>query len=569
MPLDRRELLAAVAAVGVGPLAFQRAVAAEAERFDDEKKEPVKLDKVTAEMVQNAEWVAGITLTDDDRKAVAGALTRSLGTLAAVRKTPLPNAVAPAVLFHPAPSLPASPRRGTVTPRIPTVQRPESDDDLAFLSVVELAELIRTKKLSSVELTKVCLARLKKYDPALLCVVTLTEDLAMKQAEAADKELASGKYRGPLHGIPWGAKDLIAYPGHKTTWGAAHYKEQDLGDAKATVAKKLDDAGAVLVAKLTLGALAMGDQWFGGMTRNPWNVKTGSSGSSAGSCSAVAAGLVPFAIGSETLGSIVSPSRTCGTTGLRPTFGRVSRAGCMTLCWTMDKIGPICRSVEDAAVVFAAIHGADPADPTAVTRPFDWPGQVKLDGLKVGYIDGSRKADDRPELKALKELGVKLVPVKLPGQEAGQIVSTILNAECTAAFDELPRAGVRDGYGRGWRGTFQEGQFITAVEYIRANRLRTQLMQKMAAVMETVDVYVTDPISDLRVTNLTGHPSVCLPNGLSKGQGGVEMPMALVFTGRLYEETTLLAVAHAYQTATGHHTKRPPMEKVTKENAGL
>jgi Asp-tRNA(Asn)/Glu-tRNA(Gln) amidotransferase A subunit family amidase len=562
MSLDRRDLFTAVAALGIGSTAFHRTIAAEVIHADDEKKEP--LTKITDEMVKNAEWVAGITLTDEDRKSVAASLTNSLGRFNAVRKTPLPNSVAPALLFYPAPNLPAVAGRGIVTPPKLDAQKPESDDDLAFASVATLAELVRTKKVSSVELTKLALARLKKYDPALLCVVSLTEEWAMKQAKAADEEIAAKKYRGPLHGIPWGAKDLIAYPGSKTTWGAAHYKEQNLGDAKATVAKKLDEAGAVLVAKLTLGALAMGDQWYGGMTRNPWNVKTGSSGSSAGSCSAVAAGLVPFAIGSETHGSIVSPSRTCGVTGLRPTFGRVSRAGCMTLCWTMDKIGPITRSVEDAALVFGAIHGTDPLDPTTVNHPFDWPCQKKLADLKVGYVEGRQAVDERPELKVLKELGVKLVPITLPTLDADRILSTILNAECTAAFDELPRGGIRDGYGRAWRGTFQAGQFITAVEYIRANRLRTQLMQKMAAVMEQVDVYVSG--NDLPITNLTGHPSVCVPNGFTKARGDIDMPVGLVFTGRLYDETTLLAVAHAYQTTTGHHTKRPPMDQVTKEN---
>jgi Asp-tRNA(Asn)/Glu-tRNA(Gln) amidotransferase A subunit family amidase len=567
MPLDRRELFTAVAALGVGTASFHRAVASEAAQLDDEKKEPEKLTKITDEMVKNAEWVAGITLTDDDRKSVAAALTRSLNTMNAVRKTPLPNAVAPALHFIPGGITTAKADRGTVTSPKLDAKKPEADDDLAFASVATLAELVRTKKVSSVELTKLALARLKKYDPALLCVVSLTEELALKQAETADQEIAAGKYRGPLHGLPWGAKDLIAYPGYKTTWGAEHYKGQEFGDAKATVAQKLDQAGAVLVAKLTLGALAMGDQWFGGMTRNPWNVKQGSSGSSAGSCSAVSAGLVPFAIGSETLGSIVSPSTRCGVTGLRPTFGRVSRAGCMTLCWSMDKLGPICRSVEDAVLVFGAIHGADPLDPPSVDRPFDWPGTAKLKGLKVGYVEGQRKAEERAELKVLKELGCELVPITLPQQDAMRIVSTILDAECSTAFDELPRGGVRDGYGAAWRGTFQRGQFITAIEYIRANRLRSELMRKMADVMAKVDVYVSG--NDLQITNLTGHPSVCLPNGLVKGNGGVETPTALVFTGRLYDETTLMGVSHAYQTATGHHLKRPPMDQVTKENAGL
>ena len=312
----------------------------------------------------------------------------------------------PAFRFDPTPGEPPyTGPRGTVEPPKMELAKPGTDDDLAFLPLAKLAHLVRTKQVSSVELTKLYLDRLKKYDPALLCVVSLTEELALKQAKQADEEIAAGKYRGPLHGIPWGAKDLIAYPGYKTTWGAGPYKDQTL-DTKATVAKRLEEAGAVLVAKLTLGALAMGDQWFGGMTRNPWNVKEGSSGSSAGSAAAVAAGLVGFAIGSETLGSIVSPCTRCGVTGLRPTFGRVSRHGCMTLSWTMDKLGPIARSVEDCALVFGAIHGADGLDPTAVDRPFDWPAKKGPKGLKVGYFETKKSPDERKELKMLKDLGV-------------------------------------------------------------------------------------------------------------------------------------------------------------------
>lgn len=565
MTVDRRHLFRLLAAAGVGTAPFQRALAAEVEREDPK---PADLPKaVTAEMVERAEWVAGITLTDDQRKEVAAELTDLLRPLTLVRQEVLPNALPPAFQFNPAPKLaPTAAGRGTVTPPTPDVKKPKDDEDLAFLGVVELSELLRTKQVTSVELTKLSLARLKKYDPALLCVVTLTEELALKQAAAADKEIAAGKRRGPLHGIPWGAKDLIAVPGFPTTWGAERYKEQKF-DTAAKVYDLLEKAGAVLVAKLTLGALALGDQWFGGMTRNPWNVKTGSSGSSAGSSAAVAAGLVPFAVGSETLGSIVSPSRTCGVTGLRPTFGRVSRAGCMTLSWTMDKIGPIARSVEDAALVLGAIHGRDPDDPASVDRPFDWPGKVKLADLTVGYTETRQKADDRAELKALKDLGAKLVPVSLPNSPGLSALRVILDAECAAAFDELPRKGIADGYGKFWGATFRAGQFVTAVDYLRAMRLRTQLMDKMAEVMAKVDLYVCPAGSDLLVTNMTGHPTVCVPNGLRKVQG-VDMPVGLTFTGRLYGETELLAVAKAYQEATGFHTKRPPMEQVTKENAG-
>jgi Asp-tRNA(Asn)/Glu-tRNA(Gln) amidotransferase A subunit family amidase len=558
MSLDRRNLFRLIAAAGVGTLPFQRALAVEVSR-EDEKKQPEAPKAITAEMVEQAEWVAGITLTEAERKAVAATLTRGLTSLTAARKTDLPNSVPPAMHFNPAPELaPSTAGRGTVTPPKLDAKKPATDEDLAFAGVTELAALVRTKQVTSVELTKLSLARLKKYDPTLLCVVTLTEELALKQAEAADKEIAAGKYRGPLHGLPWGAKDLIAVPGYPTTWGAERYKGQKF-DATAAVAQKLADAGAVLVAKLTLGALAMGDQWFGGMTRNPWNTKTGSSGSSAGSCSAVAAGLVPFAVGSETLGSIVSPSRTCGVTGLRPTFGRVSRAGCMTLSWSMDKLGPITRSAEDAALVFGAIHGRDPADPTSVDRPFDWPGEVKLKELTVGYLETRQKADERAELKVLKDLGVKLVPVELPSKLPLDFMKLVLDVECAAAFDELPRQAIADGYGRFWGNTFRAGQFVSGVEYLRAMRLRTLLIQQMADLFKGIDLYVCAAGADLVHTNLSGHPTVCVPNGLRK-QGEVEMPTALTFTGRLFEETKLLAVAKGYQEATGHHLKRPPLD---------
>jgi Asp-tRNA(Asn)/Glu-tRNA(Gln) amidotransferase A subunit family amidase len=552
---SRRELLKALGTLGVGSAVFQRAVAAQAE----------KASGVTAEMIQQAEWISGITLTDEARKSILGGVNQVMRQFEAMRKEPLPNAVPPALAFIPGPWLPPPERqaRETVEPiRATAPKRPDSDDDLAFLPVTALAALVRTRQVSSMELTKLYLARLRKYDPALKCVVNLTEDVALKQAEAADREIAAGRYRGPLHGIPWGAKDLIAYPGYKTTWGAAPYKQQTL-DTKASVARKLEEAGAVLVAKLTLGALAMGDLWFGGMTRNPWDVRQGSSGSSAGSSSAVVAGLVGFAIGSETLGSIVSPCTRCGATGLRPTFGRVSRAGCMALAWSMDKLGPIARSVEDCALVFGAIHGADGLDPAAVDRPFAWPSRRDLSGLKVGYVEGRKPAGEREDLKVLRELGVQLVPIKMPEKYPVGALHVILDAEAAAVFDDLTRRGVTEGLNT-WPRTFRAGQFIPAVEYLRANRIRSLLMQEMAKLMEQVDLYVGG--NDLLITNLTGHPTAVMPNGFRQ-QDGAEVPNAITFTGRLYGETELLAVAHAYQQATGFHLKRPPMDKVTAENA--
>jgi Asp-tRNA(Asn)/Glu-tRNA(Gln) amidotransferase A subunit family amidase len=542
MTPDRRQLFRTLAALGIGSTTFQRAIAAHASEAPK---------AITAEMVKDAEWVAGITLSDAERKAVAQSLTRALRGFAEARKVKLPNSVPPALRFDPAPGLPPyhGPRGNVQAPTV-ELKKPASDEDLAFLPVTKLAHLLRTRQISSLELTKLYLDRLHKYDAALKCVVTFTDDLALKQAKRADAEIAAGKYRGPLHGIPWGAKDLIAYPGYKTTWGAGHFKEQVL-DTKATVAKRLDDAGAVLVAKTTLGALAMGDEWFGGKTRNPWNIKQGSSGSSAGSAATVAAGLVGFAIGSETHGSIVSPATRCGATGLRPTYGRVSRAGCMTLSWSMDKLGPLARSVEDCALVFGAIHGADGQDASAVDRPFNWPCAKPLTELRVGYFAG-KNAD---AVKVLKQLGVRLVPIMLPNKLPLDALGTMLGVEAAAAFDDLTRTGVSEGIGH-WATTFRRGQFVTAVEYLRANRIRTLVMREMAKLMETVDLYVGG--DDSLLTNLTGHPTICVPNGFTKS-GGVTVPKAITFTGRLYGETELLAIAHAYQEATGFHRKRPPM----------
>jgi Asp-tRNA(Asn)/Glu-tRNA(Gln) amidotransferase A subunit family amidase len=554
--LNRRHVLAVLASLGIGTPVFQRALAADAD----------KPSGVTLDMVRQAEWIAGLTLSDTDRQAILNGLTQAQRDYTALRALSLPNDVPLALSFVPGPWLPpAAPGRGRVEPaRAQRPKKPEAADDLAFLPVTALAGLLRTRQVSSTELTKLYLERLKKYDPALRCVVTLTEELALKQAEQADKEIAAGRYRGPLHGVPWGAKDLIACPGYKTTWGAAPYKEQRL-EQKATVVKRLEEAGAVLVAKLSLGALAQGDRWFGGMTRNPWNPRAGSSGSSAGSASATTAGLVGFALGSETLGSIISPCSVCGTTGLRPTFGRVSRHGCMTLAWSMDKIGPLARSVEDCALVLGAIHGHDGLDASAVERPFAWPAERELKTLRVGYFEGNTPEKDREELRVLRDLGVSLVPLKPPSKYPPSALRFILNAEAATAFDEVTRKGITEGLNT-WPATFRQGQFVPAVEYLRANRIRTLLMREMAELMNQVDLYVGGWMQELMVTNLTGHPTVVLPNGMRKIRE-VDVPRPLTFTGRLYGESELLAVAHAYQEATGHHRKRPPMEKVTAENA--
>jgi Asp-tRNA(Asn)/Glu-tRNA(Gln) amidotransferase A subunit family amidase len=554
---DRRQVLRRLAGLGVGSAVFQRALAAGAEQAGT----------VTPEMIRQAEWVAGLSLTEGQRQAILGDVRKALRDFTAMRAVHVDHGVPPAVSFHPRPFLQGGEGqgRGAVELSRPGApRRPASAEDLAFLPVTALAELVRTGQVTSVELTKLYLERLRKHDPVLHCVVTLTDELALKQAERADREIAAGRYRGPLHGVPWGAKDLIAVAGYKTTWGAAPFKDRTL-DETATVARRLEDAGAVLVAKLSLGALAWGDQWFGGMTRNPWDPRQGSSGSSAGSASAVAAGLVGFAIGSETYGSIVSPCSRCGATGLRPTFGRVSRAGCMTLSWSMDKLGPIARSVEDCALVFGAIHGADGLDPSVVDRPFHWPPRRDLRTLRVGYVQGRAGAKDRPELKVLRELGVQLVPIKLPDKYPVQALNLILDVEAATVFDDLLRRGVTGGVNN-WPIVWRTAQLVPGVEYLRANRIRTLLMRAMDEVMEKVDLYVGG--GDLLVTNLTGHPTVVLPNGFrpltlpsppgEEGRVRGETPTAITFTGRLFGEVELLAVAQAYQEATGFHLRRPP-----------
>ncbi|MDR3619758.1 MAG: amidase [Paludisphaera borealis] len=556
--LRRRTVLKGLAALGAGSVPFRRALSAQA----------AEAGAVTPEMVAQAEWIAGLKLTDDERKEVAQSVRDSLNRFEALRNCEVGFDVAPALQFNPAPGLrPAVGvnRNQAVAIAGPSPARPADDEALAFLPVTRLAALVRSRQVTSVELTKLYLGRLKRFDPILKCVVALTEKLAFEQAARADAEIASGTYRGPLHGIPWGAKDLIAYPGYPTTWGAPQFRDRVV-DQKATVAARLDEAGAVLVAKLSMGALAMGDQWFGGKTRSPWDPRRGASGSSAGSASAVAAGLVGFAIGSETLGSIISPCQACGASGLRPTFGRVSRYGCMSLSWSMDKIGPIARSVEDCALILDAIHGHDGLDPTAVDQPFAWPSVTAFERLRIGVpdVEGNGKpAEERDAVKTLRALGFETVPVKLSTKYPSGAVALMLGVEAATVFDELTRNHVSEGLNE-WPETFRQGQFTPAVEYLRAARVRTLLMRDMARLFEQVDLFVGWGRPDLTITNLTGHPSVVFPGGF-RDRDGRPAPGSVVLTGRLYDESTILAVAHAYQEATGDHHARPPLERFLAE----
>lgn len=536
--------------------------------------------EITTATVAAAEEIAGLSFDEEQRKLLVDRLKQQGKNLEQLHALPLDNAVAPALVFVPdvPPRAPAAVRTRRVTPAA-LAARPADPEQLAFLPVAELSNLVRRRLVSARELAELSLDRLKRLDPRLQCVVSLTEERARKQADLLDAELKHGRWRGPLHGMPWGAKDLLATKGYRTTWGAQPFKEQVI-DADATVVQRLDTAGAVLVAKLTLGELAQGDSWFGGVTKNPWKLDQGSSGSSAGPASATAAGCVSFAIGSETLGSISSPSTRCGATGLRPTFGRVPRTGAMALSWSMDKLGPIARSVEDCALVFDAIRGTDGLDLTVRDFPFSWDATRGLEGIRVGYFHEAfdlpvtdpkdekktlhaTKPFDDAALDVLRKLGVRLVPVKIP-DGAYDAMRLILLAEAGAAFDELTRSGrdkeLKNQGPFDWPGTFRTSRFIPAVDYINANRARTLAIQAWNRLFAQVDVIVTptqyDGVSQLVATNLTGHPAVILPNGF-RADG---TPVSLTFLAGLFDETRLLAVAHAYQRATTFHLKHPELK---------
>lgn len=532
-------------------------------------KEDKKQDNpVKKRDIATAESLFGLEFTDAERDSMLGPVNRNLESFHAIHEFSLENRVFPALVFNPIPDgfLPDLESRPIEWPLPEEVLLPENRNELAFFSVAELSLLIRTGKISSLELTRFFLDRLEKYSDTLECLVTLTPGVAIEQARQADKEISSGRYRGPLHGIPYGIKDLFAYPGHPTSWGAMPYKEQVL-DEKATVILKLEEAGAVMLGKLTLGALAMGDVWFGGKTRNPWNLEEGSSGSSAGSASATAAGLVPFAIGTETWGSIVSPSTRCGVTGLRPTFGSVSRAGGMALSWSMDKAGPICRSALDCGLVFQAIFGVDPADPATLDIPFNYAPITQLETLKIAYLDflfgedQGNRSNDSLTLEKFKEMGVEPEPISLPDDIPVDALSIILSVESAAAFDELTRSNrddllVRQGR-YAWPNNFREARMIPAVEYIQANRIRNLLINRMNVLFRDYDVIIapTQGGDQSLMTNLTGHPCLVMPNGFNeKGS-----PTSICLLGNLFDEGTLIEVARHYQLATAHEAMHPPL----------
>ncbi|MGA2672362.1 MAG: amidase [Terracidiphilus sp.] len=591
---------------------------------------PAELAKITPEMLDQAAALAGVgPFTPEQKKMMLDGLNDQRGSYEAIRALKLPNSVPPAFVFHPLPA--AKPPESDCKEPPPLsmwtdcggpgcgywLKEPKSIEELAFATVGTLGSLLMYGKITSLALTKMYLARLKRYDSKLHFVITLTEERALAQAKAADAEIAAGKYRGPLHGIPWGAKDLLTVKGYPTTWGAGGFEHQSF-DEDATVVQRLDAAGAVLVAKFSLGALAMGDKWFGGRTRNPWNMEQGSSGSSAGSASAVSAGCVAFAIGSETLGSISSPSTRCGVTGLRPTFGFVPRTGAMALSWTMDKLGPIARCAEDCALVLNIIHGPDGKDTSVAPADFRWEPGMAWERLRIGYLKSEfdplaplklaepkpnetsdekqkreeantakkesrarRDYDRRYELSALDKLrsmGVQLIPVELPKLPYDAMVP-LLTAEAAAAFDDLTLSGrdrlLTEQGVEDWPNAFRIARYYPAVEYIQANRARTLAIQQLSALFEQVDIVVT-PSTDtqLMATNLTGHPALIVPNGLRGADapkppaiddgnhddiGGPGTPVSLTFLAGHYQDAKLAAFAHAYQQATGFHKLHPKL----------
>jgi Asp-tRNA(Asn)/Glu-tRNA(Gln) amidotransferase A subunit family amidase len=635
MTLNRRGFLNACAKAGIASplfpgILFTLAVQAQEPAATDQSKPPV----ITPEMIDQAGIIAGVgPFTAEQKQMMIDGLVDQNGSIKAIRKLEMPNSVQPAFAFHPLPAAKAASVAAAAAPQTlltlgdnqpgaftvdGPLKAPPQIESLAFASVEELAAQIKARNITSLALTQMYLSRLKRYDSKLHFVITLTEERAINQAKQADAEIAAGHYRGPLHGIPWGAKDLLAVKGYPTTWGAGGYEKQTF-DEDATVVQRLDAAGAVLVAKLTLGALAMGDKWFGGRTRNPWNPDQGSSGSSAGPGSAVSAGCVGFAIGSETLGSISSPSTRCGITGLRPTFGLVPRTGAMALSWTMDKLGPMCRSVHDAALVLSAIAGADGKDLSAAPIEFKPDPSIDWHKLRIGYLKSEfdplpplkpeeakpgetaedkkkreernafqkaararREYDRRYNLATLDKLhamGVDLIPVELPKLPWGAI-SALLTAEAAAAFDQLTLTGrdallTEQGHDD-WPNAFRTARFYPAVDYIQANRARSLGVQQMSALFEKVDIIAT-PTTDTQLiaTNLSGHPALILPNGLrgddaprppeiddgnSDDIGGPGTPVSFTFLAGHYQEAKLVAFAAAYQEATGFNKVHPKLD---------
>jgi Asp-tRNA(Asn)/Glu-tRNA(Gln) amidotransferase A subunit family amidase len=568
-----------------------------------------KAERITAAMLMDALAVAGLDFSEEQRQQILAGINQNLTRYAELRQIHIDPNIAPPLYYSPL--VP-----GTRLDRVPkpfrpstapSLRRPANLEDVAFWPIAHLAHLLKTRQVTSVDLTRMYLDRLSRFNATLNFVVTFTDELAMKQAQQADREIAAGQYRGPLHGMPWGCKDIIAVPGFPTQWGSGAFKGQVI-DTEATVVRLLREAGAVMLAKLATGELASGDQWFGGRTNSPWNPTEGSSGSSAGPASATAAGCVAFGIGTETSGSILSPSTICGVTGLRPTFGRVSRYGAMTLSWTQDRLGPLCRTVEDCALVFHTIAKTDEQDLSVIDLPFNWDAGLDIRKLKVGYLapafqEPNRNADwqrnDEQVLETVKALGVTPEPFSLPVMPVA-VTGGILGAESGASFDEFVRSGRdKDLTNKGRSNGMRQSRLVPAVEYLQTQRVRAMIMRQFAATVSKFDVYIA-PYIDMRaggagrtggageagrtggagraggpsgssgsgragapspsairdhfqVANLCGYPAVSVPNGFT-AEG---RPTSITFLGRLYAEAEMLALARVYQERAGFHLKHP------------
>jgi Asp-tRNA(Asn)/Glu-tRNA(Gln) amidotransferase A subunit family amidase len=552
--INRRRFIEGCSAMGISSALLPGALAAVAQ----------DAHTITIEMLDSAQQIAGVTFTRDEQRRLLEKLNGPRGYVAGFERLRAVDlgTTQPAIVFNPVlpgKRIPSGPR--PLRRRPIDVSRPKSDEDLAFLPVTHLARLLESRQVTASELTRLYLARLKRYDPQLRCVVNLTEDLALRQAAQADRENAAGRYRGPLHGIPWGLKDLFAVRGVRTTWGMSPFRDRVI-DTDATVYTRLTEAGAILVAKLSTGALAVTAQWFGGVTRNPWNTAQDAAGSSAGPGAATAAGLVGFSIGSDTGGSIIAPSTRNGLTGLRPTFGRVSRHGAMTLAWTQDTVGPMCRAAEDCALVFDAIHGPDGKDNTILDVPFNWDAAADVTALRVGYLDPPGGITDDPSrrntadaVRVIRSLGVTVVPFTLP-EVPIEAIDFIRYAETAAAFDAITRAGVltqvEDGPEHSARpDEIRSGYFIPAVDFIQANRYRMRVMQQVDEAFGDLDLFIG---SNQAVTNRTGHPVVSVPSGFANGS-----PTALHLTGKLFGEPELLLLAQAFQSKTDFHLQHPKL----------
>lgn len=574
----RRRFLACFSSLGLGGTLLPGVLWAQVQQEGAQR--------VTPEMLKTALAVAGLSFSDDDQKAMLRGVNQNLARYEEIRKLHIPNDVAPPFYFSSiVPGMKVNHTREPLRFSSPAVKRPANLEDVAFWPVIQLAHLIKTRQVTSVELTGMYLGRLHKYNEKLNCVVTFLDDLAMAQAKQADAEIAAGNYKGPLHGIPWGAKDIITVKGHKTTWGSGAYKDQML-ENEASVVEMLRDAGAVLLAKLTTGELAGGDRWFGGQTKNPWNTTEGSSGSSAGPASATAAGLVPFGIGSETSGSILSPAARCGVTGLRPTFGRISRYGVMALSWTQDRLGPLCRSVEDCALVMSVIAKPDGRDLSVSELPFNWNAHSDMRKLRVGYLQGAFeeatdpviKRNDERTFQQMQAMGLKLIPVTAPEWNTD---ATRISVEAAVFFDELIRSGDdKKLTSSGRANEFRTSRLVPAVDYLQSQRARTMMMMKLAEATADIDVYLVPvnqgggggraagPAEDhapqqprsvvqrhFAMANLAGYPAINVPNGFTDAG----TPTNITLYARPFGETELLALAKAYQDASGFHLKHPAL----------